>query len=107
MKGNNRNPGQSERSGPSSRQQLRGKGHEHKPSRLTLLHVVVGVLALLLLVISAIGSLAVVNNSYAASECDLPLICPSPTPRPSRAWTVTCFTRMGHSNWQTSGGQMG
>jgi putative transposase len=28
----------------------------------------------------------------------------APTPR---AWTVTCFTRMGHSNWQTSGGQMG
>ncbi len=83
MRENNRNPGQSEGSGPSSQQQLRGKGHGHEPVCLTPLRVVIGVLALLLLVISGMSSLAVVKNSYAVSGCGILLHCQSPTPSPS------------------------
>ncbi len=97
MKRNNRNPGQSERSHPFSRQQLRGKGRGREPVCLSPLRVVVGILALLLLVISGIGSLAVVKNSYAVSECIVPFPCPSPTlspsPSPSQSPTKTSTPR--------------
>ena len=83
MKGNNRNPGQFERSGPSSQLQLRGKGHRHEPACPTPLRVIGGVLALLLLVISGMSSLAVVKNSYAVSRCGVLLPCQSPKPSPS------------------------
>ena len=77
MKGNHRGPGQSERFGPSSQQRLRLQGKEHgrEPVRLTPLRFAVGVLALLLLVISGIGSLAQVKNSYAMSECGILFPC--------------------------------
>jgi len=83
MKENNRNPGQFERSGPSSQLQLRGKGHRHEPACPTPLRVIGGVLALLLLVISGMSSLAVVKNSYAVSRCGVLLPCQSPKPSPS------------------------
>ena len=83
MKGNHRRPGQSERFDPSSRQRLQGKEHGREPVRLTPLRLAIGVLALLLLVISGIGSLAQVKNSYAMSECGILFPCQSPTPSPS------------------------
>src|SRR4051794_36158091 len=89
MKRNQRDPGQSERFDPSSRQRLRGKEQRSEPVRLTPLRVVVGVLALLLLIISGISSFAVVKTSYAMSECGILLPCQSPTPSPSPSPTKT------------------
>src|SRR2546421_8556996 len=83
MKGNHRSPGQSERFDPSSRQRLRGKEHRREPVHLTPPRVAIGVLVLLLLVISGIGSFAEVKNSYAMSECGILFPCQSPTPSPS------------------------
>ena len=89
MKGNHRGPGQSERFNPSYQQRSQGKEHGREPVRLTPLRVAIGVLALLLLVISGIGSLAQVKNSYAMSECGILFPCQSPTPSPSPSSSPT------------------
>ena len=53
------------------------------PVRLTALRVIIGgALALLLVTVSGFGSLVLVDNVSAKSECDVILLCPSPTSLP-------------------------